>query len=406
MHQCGIENVVANSGTALTKEQIHLLHRFTNNITLLYDGDEAGIHAAQRGTDMLLAAGMNVQILLLPDGDDPDSFARKHTANDFRQYVEEHKVDFLKFKTTLAMNQAQNDPRKLSQLVADIVTSISFIPDEITRTLYIRETAQMMQMQEQMIYRAVQNQMSKNREEEYKRRNTPVTVGDQQPEADPSLAADPSSVVEPSAQGLSDIDATPSALSTASVPPASSAREHAAPATELLLAQLIVRYGEKIICEAEDGEGNAVPLSVTEFIFYSLTQDGLAFAQPLAQVVLDKAMKHVHDEGFVAEKYFLSHRNQQLSQAAFQLCMDKEELSKYHSRDQQLVPDSSRLLELTTHVLADMKLSIVRQKINNIMADMKNPAMKSQQRELLVRFKEFKDAESRLAKECGDRVLK
>lgn len=406
MHQCGIENVVANSGTALTKEQIHLLHRFTNNITLLYDGDEAGIHAAQRGTDMLLAAGMNVQILLLPDGDDPDSFARKHTANDFRQYVEEHKVDFLKFKTTLAMNQAQNDPRKLSQLVADIVTSISFIPDEITRTLYIRETAQMMQMQEQMIYRAVQNQMSKNREEEYKRRNTPVTVGDQQPEADPSLAADPSPVVEPSAQGLSDIDAAPSVLSTASVPPASSAREHAAPATELLLAQLIVRYGEKIICEAEDSEGNAVPLSVTEFIFYSLTQDGLAFAQPLAQVVLDKAMKHVHDEGFVAEKYFLSHRNQQLSQAAFQLCMDKEELSKYHSRDQQLVPDSSRLLELTTHVLADMKLSIVRQKINNIMADMKNPAMKSQQRELLVRFKELKDAESRLAKECGDRVLK
>lgn len=406
MHQCGIENVVANSGTALTKEQIHLLHRFTNNITLLYDGDEAGIHAAQRGTDMLLAAGMNVQILLLPDGDDPDSFARKHTANDFRQYVEEHKVDFLKFKTTLAMSQAQNDPRKLSQLVADIVTSISFIPDEITRTLYIRETAQMMQMQEQMIYRAVQNQMSKNREEEYKRRNIPVTVGDQQPEADPSLAADPSPVVEPSTQGLSDIDATPSALSTASVPPASSAREHAAPATELLLAQLIVRYGEKIICEAEDGEGNAVPLSVTEFIFYSLTQDGLAFAQPLAQVVLDKAMKHVHDEGFVAEKYFLSHRNQQLSQAAFQLCMDKEELSKYHSRDQQLVPDSSRLLELTTHVLADMKLSIVRQKINNIMVDMKNPAMKSQQRELLVRFKELKDAESRLAKECGDRVLK
>ena len=406
MHQCGIENVVANSGTALTKEQIHLLHRFTNNITLLYDGDEAGIHAAQRGTDMLLAAGMNVQILLLPDGDDPDSFARKHTANDFRQYVEEHKVDFLKFKTTLAMNQAQNDPRKLSQLVADIVTSISFIPDEITRTLYIRETAQMMQMQEQMIYRAVQNQMSKNREEEYKRRNTPVTVGDQQPEADPSLAADPSRVVEPSTQGLSDIDAAPSALSTASVPPASSAREHAAPATELLLAQLIVRYGEKIICEAEDAEGNAVPLSVTEFIFYSLTQDGLAFAQPLAQVVLDKAMKHVHDEGFVAEKYFLSHRNQQLSQAAFQLCMDKEELSKYHSRDQQLVPDSSRLLELTTHVLADMKLSIVRQKINNVMADMKNPAMKSQQRELLVRFKELKDAESRLAKECGDRVLK
>lgn len=406
MHQCGIENVVANSGTALTKEQIHLLHRFTNNITLLYDGDEAGIHAAQRGTDMLLAAGMNVQILLLPDGDDPDSFARKHTANDFRQYVEEHKVDFLKFKTTLAMNQAQNDPRKLSQLVADIVTSISFIPDEITRTLYIRETAQMMQMQEQMIYRAVQNQMSKNREEEYKRRNNPPGIGGSAPIPEPPLDGDSSFGGDSAAVGDPATVGDPAPEDLSSVETSTSAREQAAPATELLLAQLIVRYGEKIICEAEDGEGNAVPLSVTEFIFYSLTQDGLAFAQPLAQVVLDKAMKHVHDEGFVAEKYFLSHRNQQLSQAAFQLCMDKEELSKYHSRDQQLVPDSSRLLELTTHVLADMKLSIVRQKINNVMADMKNPAMKSQQRELLVRFKELKDAESRLAKECGDRVLK
>ena len=176
MHQCGIENVVANSGTALTKEQIHLLHRFTNNITLLYDGDDAGIHAAQRGTDMLLAAGMNVKILLLPDGDDPDSFARKNNAEDFRRYVEQHQVDFLKFKTDLLMSQAQNDPRKLSQLVGEIVTSISFIPDEITRSLYIRETAQTMQMQEQMIHRAVQNQMSKNREEEYKRRNSPQNL--------------------------------------------------------------------------------------------------------------------------------------------------------------------------------------------------------------------------------------
>ena len=162
MHQCGIENVVANSGTALTKEQIHLLHRFTNNITLLYDGDDAGIHAAQRGTDMLLAAGMNVKILLLPDGDDPDSFARKHNAEDFRRYVEEHQVDFLRFKTSLALTEAQNDPRKLSALVAEIVTSISFIPDEITRSLYIRETAQTMRMDEKMIVRAVQNQMSKN----------------------------------------------------------------------------------------------------------------------------------------------------------------------------------------------------------------------------------------------------
>lgn len=407
MHQCGIENVVANSGTALTKEQIHLLHRFTNNITLLYDGDDAGIHAAQRGTDMLLAAGMNVKILLLPDGDDPDSFARKHNAEDFRRYVEEHQVDFLRFKTNLALAEAQNDPRKLSALVAEIVTSISFIPDEITRSLYIRETAQTMRMDEKMIVRAVQNQMSKNREEEYKRRNSTQNLPN---EIGPSPLGIPS---EEPAQPIQPTEAIPTNENGQQPVPASQPgqathiQSKAAHGTELLLAQLIVRYGEKIVCEAEDENGNNVPLSVAEFIFYSLAQDGLTFNHPTAQVILDKAMEHIHDEGFVAEKYFLGHHNPQLSQAAFQLCMDKEELSKYHTRGQQITTDADRLMELTTHVLADMKISIVRKEIERVMAEMKNPATpKEQGRELLVKYKELKDAEKRLAKECGDRVLR
>ena len=407
MHQCGIENVVANSGTALTKEQIHLLHRFTNNITLLYDGDNAGIHAAQRGTDMLLAAGMNVKILLLPDGDDPDSFARKHNAEDFRRYVEEHQVDFLKFKTNLALAEAQNDPRKLSALVAEIVTSISFIPDEITRSLYIRETAQIMRMDEKMIVRAVQNQMSKNREEEYKRRNStqnlPNEIGPSPlgvPSEEPAQPIQPTEAITTNGKGQQPVPAPQSGQAT-------HIQSKAAHGTELLLAQLIVRYGEKIVCEAEDENGNNVPLSVAEFIFYSLAQDGLTFNHPTAQVILDKAMEHIHDEGFVAEKYFLGHHNPQLSQAAFQLCMDKEELSKYHTRGQQITTDADRLMELTTHVLADMKISIVRKEIERVMAEMKNPATpKEQGRELLVKYKELKDAEKRLAKECGDRVLK
>ena len=407
MHQCGIENVVANSGTALTKEQIHLLHRFTNNITLLYDGDDAGIHAAQRGTDMLLAAGMNVKILLLPDGDDPDSFARKHNAEDFRRYVEEHQVDFLKFKTNLALAEAQNDPRKLSALVAEIITSISFIPDEITRSLYIRETAQTMRMDEKMIVRAVQNQMSKNREEEYKRRNStqnlPNEIGPSPlgvPGEEPAQPIQPTEAITTNGNSQQPAPASQSGQAT-------HIQSKAAHGTELLLAQLIVRYGEKIVCEAEDENGNNVPLSVAEFIFYSLAQDGLTFNHPTAQVILDKAMEHIHDEGFVAEKYFLGHHNPQLSQAAFQLCMDKEELSKYHTRGQQITTDADRLMELTTHVLADMKISIVRKEIERVMADMKNPATpKEQGRELLVKYKELKDAEKRLAKECGDRVLK
>lgn len=387
MHQCGIGNVVANSGTALTKEQIHLLHRFTNNITLLYDGDDAGIHAAQRGTDMLLAAGMNVRILLLPDGDDPDSFARKHDAAEFRQYIEEHQVDFLTFKTNLLLKQSQNDPREMSRLVADIVASISCIPEEITRTLYVRKAAQTIQMDEQLILRAVQNQMSKNREEEYKRRNSPAA----------------SAANGDATQGNAD---SSNAQAQQNAVPAREEATSSAPGVEMLLSQLIIRYGERIICEAEDENGVTVPLSVTEFIFASLAQDDLSFSTPTAQTILGKAMKHIHDEGFIAEKYFLGHSDIQLSQTAFQLCMDKEELSKYHSRGQQPTDDSDRLLELTTHMLADMKLSVVRERIKKILADMKNPATpKEQGMELLVKFKELKETESRLAKGCGDRVL-
>lgn len=414
MHQCGIENVVANSGTALTNEQIHLLHRFTDNIILLYDGDDAGIHAAQRGTDMLLAAGMNVKILLLPDGDDPDSFARKHDATAFREYVEQHQVDFLRFKTDILLAQSQNDPRKMSQMVAEIVTSIACIPDEITRSLYIRETAQTLRMDEGMIHRAVQDRMSKNREEEYKRRNSPQqqALSPQQQTSPHDTGHGTDASAETSAGTSSNPDTairteTPVEIQTA--PPLPSHDNTAVQAytgVELLLAQLIVRYGEQIICQAEAEDGSNVPLSVAEFIFLSLTQDGLTFTHPTAQTILNQAMEHVHDEGFVAERFFLAHPDMQLSQAAFQLCTDKEELSKYHSRTQQITTDGDRLMELTTHVLADMKLSIVRQQIKSILADIKNPSTpKDQGMRLLTKFKELKDAESRLAKECGDRVL-
>lgn len=153
MHQCGIENVVANSGTALSEAQIHLLHRFTANITLLYDGDDAGVHAALRGTDMLLADGMNVKILLLPDGDDPDSFARKHTATEFKDYVEKHQTDFIIFKTNLLLKDAGHDPLKRANLTKDIVYSISVIPEEIVRNAYIHECSELLGVEEAVLLR-------------------------------------------------------------------------------------------------------------------------------------------------------------------------------------------------------------------------------------------------------------
>ena len=391
MHQCGIENVVANSGTALTKEQIHLLHRFTNNITLIYDGDEAGIHAAQRGTDMLLAAGMNVRILLLPDGDDPDSFARKHQAVEFRDYVQQHQVDFLHFKTELLLEKAQGDPHKLSELINDIVASISVIPDEITRTIYVTQTAQTMRMDENLIKRAVSRQISKIREEEHKRRAGKMQDSEGVNASDTAtLPAEDSRQevkVEPkqAVAAVSDSDAATNGI-------------------EMLLAQLIVRYGERKVCEVEDENGEKRQLSVVEFIFHSLVQDGLALRNANASLIMDEAIRHINDNGFIAEQYFLNHENPGLSQLASRLSLDREQLSVYHGKD--TIHDEERLMDTTSHILADLKLSIVRRDIKSVMKQMKDSSISKEQRvQVLVKFKELKEAEARLAKEAGDRVL-
>lgn len=392
MHQCGIENVVANSGTALTKEQIHLLHRFTNNITLLYDGDEAGIHAAQRGTDMLLAAGMNVRILLLPDGDDPDSFARKHNAAEFRDYVQQHQVDFLHFKMELLLEEAQGDPRKLSELINDIVASISVIPDEITRTIYITQTAQTMRMDEDLIKRAVSRQISKIREEEHKRR-----IGGTQ-NSDEVNASDTETV---KAEVHQQEGKTETGLAVKAV---SNPDDAATNGIEMLLAQLIVRYGERKVCEVETENGGKHQLSVAEFIFHSLSQDGLSLRNANAALIMDEAMKHLNDNGFAAEQYFLNHEDPGLSQLASRLSMDREQLSIYHGKE--TAHDEERLMDTTNHILADLKLSIVRRDIKGIMKQMKDSSLSKEQRvQVLVRFKELKEVEARLAKEAGDRVL-
>ncbi|MCS2894327.1 DNA primase [Parabacteroides faecis] len=164
MHQAGIENVVASSGTALTQGQIRLIHRFTNNITVLYDGDAAGIKAALRGIDLLLEDGMNVKVVLLPDGEDPDSFARKHNASQFAEFIKQSETDFIRFKTRLLLDDAGNDPIKRSSLITDIIRTVAIIPDNIARSIYIRECSAMMEIDEQVLLNEV-NKIRLNKEE-------------------------------------------------------------------------------------------------------------------------------------------------------------------------------------------------------------------------------------------------
>lgn len=312
MHQCGIENVVANSGTALSVHQIHILHRFTSNITLLYDGDAAGIHAALRGTDMLLSEGMNLKVLLLPDGDDPDSFARKHSADEFRKYIEEHQTDFIEFKTDLLL-RGERDPLKRSEAINSVVRSISFVTNPILRDTYLHDCSVRMGINEATLINTLNNFIRSNRE---------ATAS----------SSDNSQTTKPTTQNSQlKIQNSPSPLQQASK-------------VEQMLVELIVRNGDTVIYNnVETEDGTTVNLNVAQYIAYNLGVDGLKFTNPLNSRILDEAVNHAGDEQFCAEQFFLHHSDIEISRIATDLCMDK-----YQLLDEQKAARATRRRMLTS----------------------------------------------------------
>lgn len=431
MHQMGVEHVVSSSGTALTQQQIQMIHRFTENITVLYDGDAAGIKASERGIDMLLAEGMNVKVLLLPDGDDPDSFARNRTAAEYQAYLKEHQVDFIKFKTDLLLQEAQGDPIKLSRLVHSIVCSIAVVPDEIMRTLYTRETAAMLGMEEKVLVSAINKQMSVYRTEQKKRRQNEERREQTAPVVSNSAASDePASAagapVEP-AEGA--MPQNPQPDTPVETQPEAKAEEQTAEEStqflsyiqkgqnghnmafyqkELLLVQVLIRYGEHIVCYVEDEQGQEVPFTVVEFIYYALQEDKLNFQVTLHQRILDEALEHFREPDFSAQRYFLNHPDQAVSTLAFQLTSDKYQLSKYHTKNQKLVTDEDRLFDLVRHLMTDFKLAIIDEELKGILNRLRDPLIlkdKEAYMKVMKHYMEVKEVESTLAKERGDRVI-
>lgn len=431
MHQMGVEHVVSSSGTALTQQQIQMIHRFTENITVLYDGDAAGIKASERGIDMLLAEGMNVKVLLLPDGDDPDSFARNRTAAEYQAYLKEHQVDFIKFKTDLLLQEAQGDPIKLSRLVHSIVCSIAVVPDEIMRTLYTRETAAMLGMEEKVLVSAINKQMSVYRIEQKKRRQNEERREQTAPAASNSTASD-----EPASAAGAPVEPTEGTMPQNPQPdtpvetqPEAKAEEQTAEEStqflsyiqkgqnghsmafyqkELLLVQVLIRYGEHIVCYVEDEQGQEVPFTVVEFIYYALQEDKLNFQVALHQRILDEALEHFRDPDFSAQRYFLNHPDQAVSTLAFQLTSDKYQLSKYHTKNQKLVTDEDRLFDLVRHLMTDFKLAIIDEELKGILNRLRDPLIlkdKEAYMKVMKHYMEVKEVESTLAKERGDRVI-
>ena len=336
MHQNGIENVVANSGTALSIHQVRQLRRFTQNITLLYDGDEAGIKAAMRGTDMLLQEGMNVKVLLLPDGDDPDSFSRKHSEEEFRKYVEEHQTDFIIFKTRLLLDGV-NDPIKRSEAISNIVRSVSVIPDQIKRDTYLRECAQRFQMNEQTLINTANQFISgdiENQQKETERLMRREAEAAQQNAAHATANQQPSASTE--AIGLHSIDEQ-----TAKV--------------EQMLIELIIQHGNAIILrDVETEDGNLINLTVAQYIDYDFAQDDLHFSLPLYDSILHEAAAKSADEDFRADQYFTSHPDLAVSRIASQMAMGHYHLSK----SLEMKIDERMLLQKTNHLIVDFRIDI------------------------------------------------
>ena len=387
MHQCGIENVVANSGTALSVHQIHILHRFTSNITLLYDGDAAGIHAALRGTDMLLSEGMNLKVLLLPDGDDPDSFARKHSAEDFRKYIEEHQTDFIEFKTDLLLRN-ERDPLKRSEAINSVVRSISFVTNPILRDTYLHDCSVRMGMNEATLINTLNNFIRSNREE------TASSLNNSQS----TQTATQNSKLK--------IQNSPSPLQQASK-------------VEQMLVELVVRNGDTIIYNnVETEDGTTVNLNVAQYIAYNLGVDGLKFANPLNSRILDEAVSHAGDENFCAEQFFLHHSDIEISRIATDLCMDKYQLldeqkaaraDEEKNADELRVEEENRIEALrqqTEHLLNDFRMDYLEQRLRDLKRDISlavNDPERLQQ--LMEEYKTAHELRSQLARLLGNNII-
>ena len=420
MHQCGIENVVANSGTALNEAQIHLLHRFTNNITLIYDGDEAGIHAATRSTDMLLAEGMNVKILLLPDGDDPDSFASKHNAQEFKEYVDAHQTDFILFKSNLLLKDAQRDPIKKAKLTEDIVKSIAVIPDEIIRSTYVHECAEILGMDEAMLMRsanknraAIIDNMKKEAQRERERQErllasaetddkpaqSPSSTGDTPQGADDSFA----SITKPVAEAAPD-DVPPVPVGIAHNPNAWNPTEQRLIGIEKMIISLVTRYGEQLI-ESEDENGDLIQITLAEYVHSDLSNDSLTMRSPLYAKMLSATCAHIHDEGFIASKFLINNQDEAISREAADLISDRYQLS---SGNQMTQSEEELKATYLSRLLLDYKNAIIEEELKQRNADLTRPEIKNdigKMMDTMRRIKELVNIQRKLAKFLGDRVV-
>ena len=365
MHQSGIENVVASGGTALTKPQIWLIKRFTSNITVLYDGDAAGIHAALRGIDMFLEAGFNVKVVLLPDGEDPDSYAQSHDSTEFIRYIEEHQTDFIRFKSALLSKDAGDDPHKRASLIKDITSTIAVIPDLITRQVYIKDSAERLHISEKVLTTEVINLRKKKIEEETKNREHAEARTEQNEQVDENTLVSQETDRSPLASNYYN------------------------------LIQLIVRHGEQ---QVELGDGEIY--SIGDVIIGTLENDEIQPPLPVYQTIMDEFKRHSKEEGFKAEQFYKFHPDPQVSAMAVEMIAEKYRFAK---------PDKDeRIGDLVARLLYEIKLTVINMQIDQLEQALKEAQEKGDidtQMVLLQHHPKLLEVRNDICKQLGNRVI-
>ena len=332
MHQAGIENVVASSGTALTPDQVRLIKRFTPNITILYDGDEAGIKASLRGIDLVLEEGMNVKVLLLPDGEDPDSFSRSRSSSEFLDYIKNNEADFIQFKTRLLMKGTENDPVAKARLISEVIRSVSVIPDTITRSVYIKECSKILGVDEEVLYAEVQKNI-RNKNHNYRREGIvpPQTKAPSQPK-----------VVPQKEEGLAN--------------------------EEKEVLRFLLKYGNEPLFELEDEEeGETEIILVGTYIISEIEDDDLVADNSIFQKFFHEFQKQNTVPGFNSSSYFVNHQDIELSRAASDLLSEKYiESKRWHKAGAYTEKEEDILDMLVPKIVNEYKIKKVREMLHEL----------------------------------------
>lgn len=408
MHQAGVENVVASSGTALTHGQIRLIHRFTENITVIYDGDAAGIKAALRGIDLLLEDGMNIKVVLLPSGEDPDSFARKQNAESFNQFIKENEVDFIRFKTQLLLSDAGNDPIKRANLITDIVDSISVIPDNIIRAVYIKDCSMLLNVDERILVQEVNKKRLKHLDKASQQRPARTTSTTQQ--ANSPMDMPPPDFMVP--------DDIAGGSATPTVPTKMVAHISPYDKYERNILYYVVRHGMEKIVDQEDEKavreaGDMSKMTVLDYVKFDLERDNLWLANETYKQVLDEAIAKKTNPDFQPSRYFIAHPDAVISQLAADLISDRYEQSKVHTRqfgedvrvEDTPLAETKHLSKNVPWVLTELKNAYIENKLAELMSQLEKEKDFEVMRGLLVQIKELKEIKNVLAKVLGERVV-